>query len=320
MPEVVEVCLTALWLLYELKNKMITDIQVVGGRYMKKPMKGFDNFKKINNYIVEKVNSKGKFLWFELKDKNGNMLYILNKFGMSGEWSFTKDDQSAVKFTIQDNNKKKTDLYFTDQRRFGTIEFTTDIKRLNAELTKLGDDLLKTEFSNSEFHDRIKNYVTRGTDKIIKTRYNNPIVVVLMEQNAKTGIGSGIGNYLAASILYHAKMSPYTKIGKLYDSKILSNKLANSIKYVIKLAYLTANIGYLEHLDSGMASFLTKLRKGISKNKANPFNFHPEIKIKPDDKFKFEVYGQDKDPYGNEVVGDNIVKDRTTWWVPTVQK
>ena len=115
-------------------------------------------------------------------------------------------------------------------------------------------------------------------------------------------------------------MSPYTKIGKLYDNKELAKRLAGSIRYILKLAYMTAKIGYLEHLDTGMGSFITKLRKNISANKELPINFHPQVKINKKDEFKFEVYGQKEDPHGNKVSADKIIPGRTTYWSPAIQK
>ncbi|MCJ7637816.1 MAG: hypothetical protein MUO21_10035 [Nitrososphaeraceae archaeon] len=141
-----------------------------------------------------------------------------------------------------------------------------------------------------------------------------------MDQTIKNGIGSGLGNYLSVSVLYHAKMSPYTQIGKIYQSQDLAIKLANAIRYIVKLSYLTANIGYLEHLDKGMSSFLNKLRKDISNNPKHIYNFHPKVNIKSGDEFKFEVYGQTEDTYGNPVVADKIIPGRTTYWAPAVQK
>lgn len=319
MPEVVEVCLTALWLNHELKNAILSDVKVLGGRYSRHTMPGLSDFKKSNIYKIIKIDSKGKFMWFELVDKNNNCLYILNKFGLSGEWGFDKQDHSNVEFTIKVGTKMRK-VYFTDPRNFGTIEFTTDVKRLNKELAKLGDDFLKLPFTNSEFYDRIDDYVKRGGDTIIKTRYNKEIIKILMDQTVKNGIGSGLGNYLSVSVLYHAKMSPYTPIGKLHKNKALANKLATSIRYIVKFAYLTANIGYLEHLDQGMASFLNKLRKDIEKNPKHPYNFQSSIKIKSGDEFQFEVYGQSEDPYGNPVKADKIIPGRTTYWAPAVQK
>ncbi|ARF09669.1 formamidopyrimidine-DNA glycosylase [Indivirus ILV1] len=319
MPEVVEVCLTALWLNDELRNTVLSDIKILGGRYSRHTMPGLAEFKKANSYQIIKIDSKGKFMWFELIDKNNNALYILNKFGLSGEWGFDNQDHSNVEFSIKDGNKTRN-VYFTDPRNFGTIVLTTDINKLNKELDKLGDDLLKTQFTNAEFYDRIDNYVKRGGKSIIKTRYNKEIIKILMDQTDKNGIGSGLGNYLSVSVLYHAKISPYTPIGKLHKNKSLANNLADSIRYVVKFAYLTANIGYLEHLDQGMVSFLNKLRKDISKNKNHPYNFQPTIKIKSGEEFKFEVYGQSEDPYGNPVKADKIIPGRTTYWAPAVQK
>lgn len=319
MPEVVEVCLTALWLNYELKNKVLDDIKTLSGRYSRHKMKGLELFKKTEQYNIDKIDSKGKFMWFELTSKGNKKLYILNKFGLSGEWGFTKYTHSGVSFIIKDKDGNKEDLYFTDQRNFGTIEITNDVKRLNKELDKIADDFLKTEFTNNHFYNRIRYYVKRGGDKVIQSRYDKEIIKVLMDQTAKNSIGSGLGNYLSVESLYRAKISPYTKIGKIYDNKKLSDTLSEAIKYTVKLSYKTAQIGYLEHLDPGMATFLKKLRKGIS-SKNNPLNFHPSTKLKKTDEFQFQVYGKKEDLYGNEVEGAKIIPGRTTYWVPKIQK
>ncbi|AYV77026.1 MAG: formamidopyrimidine-DNA glycosylase [Barrevirus sp.] len=317
MPEVVEVCLTALWLNHELKNSILTDIKILGGRYSRHALPGLNLFKKANNYKIKRVDSKGKFMWIELLSKDNKPLYILNKFGLSGEWGFTKEDHSGIKFTVKKGNKID-DLYFTDPRNFGTIEITDSKKRLDKELNKIGPDFLKEDFSNQDFYDRIEDYLEGG--RADKSRANKEIVKVLMDQTAKNGLGSGLGNYLSVSVLYHAKMSPYTKIGDIYKSRVLSNRLASSIRYIVKLAYLTATIGYLEHLDPGMTSFLNNLRKDINKNKDSPYNFHPDTVIKKGDEFKFEVYRQIEDPLGNPVIASKIIPGRTTYWAPNVQK
>jgi len=85
----------------------------------------------------------------------------------------------------------------------------------------------------------MKNYIFKNNKKN-KTRYNKEIVRVLMEgQKKDNGIGSGLGNYLTVEILYNAKISPYKKLGEIYDSKKLTKSLSNSIKYIVKLCFLT---------------------------------------------------------------------------------
>lgn len=315
MPEVVEVCITSLWLNHELKDSILSDIKILKGRYSRHPLPGLNLFKKANNYKIIKIESKGKFMWFELKDKNGKTLYILNKYGLTGEWGFTEKDYSGVEFTIK--NKNTTDnkkLFFTDFRNFGTLEITDKISRLNKELNKIAPDFLKVSFTNNEFHKRVVDYCS--TD----ARKKREIIKVLMDQTVKNSIGSGLGNYLSVSALYMAKISPYTSMEKIAKSKVLSNRLSESIKYIVKLAFLTSDTGYFLDLDKGIEKFLKTLRSNIFKNNKHIYNFHPDIKIKKGDKFKFEVYGQDKDPYGNDVVGDKIIPGRTTYWVPAIQK
>lgn len=314
MPEVVEVCLTSLWLNSKLHGTKLKQINVIGGRYSRHPLKGHNYIEKYSPFTIDRIDSKGKFLWFELTGNNGDKYYILNRFGLEGEWEFSKSTHSGLEFVIDD-----TELYFTDPRNFGTVEIVDDKSKLKKELSKLGPDFLKTPFTNDEFYTRIKNYITNGTDKIVKARGDKEIVKILMDQTDKTGLGSGLGNYLSVEALYRAKISPYKKIIDIYQNKQLSYRLAESIKYVVKLSFVDANIGYLEHLDESMASFIKQIRADIKDNKNSEFNYHQDVVFNETDKFSFKVYRKKTDPNGNPVQGDKIIPGRTTYWVPAVQ-
>ena len=315
MPEVVEVFYTAQYLNDKLKGSKITGIDILGGRYSRHPMKGLANFKKHLPLKITKVASKGKFLWFELggTQSKGNDFYILNRFGLEGGWGFNKETHSGVELKIKDNNNKIKKLYFTDSRNFGTITMTSQKNDLDNELDNLGPDFLQTDFTDKEFHDRIKKYILNKKGQVIKSRGDKEIIKVLMDQKANTGIGSGLGNYLAVEALYRAKISPHKKMRDIYEDKILSNRLSKAIKYVVKLAYRTAIIGYFTNMD---LDWVKKFRKKLDKN--DKYNFHPKTKIGKA-VFKFNVYRQKTDPKGNKVKADKIINGRTTYWVPSIQ-
>ena len=127
-----------------------------------------------------------------------------------------------------------------------------------------------------------------------------------------TPIGSGLGNYLAPEALYRAKISPHKTIRDVYNDITLSDALAEAIRYVTKLSFETADIGYLGHLTDDMSSFVKQLRKQKDR-------YHSDTNI-GNHKFKFNVYRQKVDPHGNKIKGEkDIIKGRTTYWSPTVQ-
>ena len=320
MPEVVEVCLTALWLNDKIAGKQLTSITIMGGRYARHSLKGLIYVNKSKPFKINKIDSKGKFLWFELTGNDNEKYYILNRFGLEGEWGFTQQEHSGLQFTITDNYGKEINLYFTDSRNFGTVEIVNNKKNLDDELRKMGPDLLKIPFTKQDFYKRLGDYVTRKTDNIVKARGDKKIIKVLMNQTASGGIGCGLGNYLSVEILYDCKISPHKTIREIYRDEQLAYKLADSIKYVVKSSYLNADIGYFEHLDKGMISFVDELRKEINENKNYINNYHPDVILDKNTKFSFKVYRQKKDPYGNPIQADKIITGRTTYWSPTIQK
>ena len=210
-------------------------------------------------------------------------------------------------------------MYFVDSRNFGTLSFTQDRNILGEKLKHIGDDLLRTQFGNEEFCDRVASLVLDKNSKIVKSKANKPIVKILMDQRSTGGVGSGIGNYLASNILYRARISPHKKLKEIYDNKALCNKLAEAIRYEMKLGYMTEDVGYMEHLDHKMAKFVNKLRAQIKKNPNAKYNFQPDTKI-GNSKFQFYVYRKKQDPNGNNVKREEIIKGRGTYWVPALQK
>lgn len=320
MPESIEVTLTTLHLNHKLRSKVMTDIEILGGRYSRHPLGGLASMRKAFPLTIKRALSKGKFMWFELADRRGNDYYLMNTYGMEGMWNFQPRPHSNVLFKVYDpKKKKKHTLYFTDQRNFGTLCFTTDRNVLAIKLQSMGEDLLRTPFGSEELYDRIEHLVKNKSGTYNKSKANKEIVKVLMDQTRSGGIGSGIGNYLASNILYKAGISPYKTLKEIYQDRDLVKKLSDAIKYEIKLAYMTEDVGYMDHLDPKIEKFVKRLRNQIKKNSRHKYNFHPDVKLGRN-KFKFYVYRQKKDPKGNTVKRDVIIKGRGTYWSPTIQK
>ena len=284
MPEIAEIALTAEILNKYLKNKTLNAFDFISGRYNKNDPVGYGEFVEALPLKVKKIDSRGKFMWFELYNPNNskNKWYIWNTFGLTGMWSFFEPKFSRAVLTF----KKNLVVYFSDMRNFGTIKFSQDKNALDKKLTQLSPDFLKDD-----------NFNLGGI-----TKYKIPIVKILMDQ---TKVGSGLGNYLVAEILYRAKISPH-RLGSSLDKKDIEN-LIYWIKYVVKLSYVDNHIGYMVNLEE-------------EANKIHKKNYHPDINI-GDDSFEFLVYRKKIDPDGNKVRAEKINgSDRTTYWVPAVQK
>jgi formamidopyrimidine-DNA glycosylase len=307
MPEGPEVLLTAQYLQTKSKNRYIKNVKILSGRYTHQKIAGFDLLK--GRLQIKKISSKGKFLWMELKNKKGKTIYFLNTFGMSGCWTFNNSDHARLKFILDngDKNDKTYNLYYHDQRNFGTIVVTDKKSELNKRLDKLGIDLLRCGYSVEEMAHHIDDYIET---KKKKNKKQNIVAALMLQDNGKA-IGSGIGNYLCAEILYVAEISPHRDITDLKKGEI--KKLAIAVRSVIKDAYVNNSTKYMDTHQKFMSTHYKMIKNGKYPN------FYPDIKLK-NVPFKFKVYGQKKDPKGNPIETDNIFQERTTWWVPKVQK
>jgi formamidopyrimidine-DNA glycosylase len=151
-----------------------------------------------------------------------NGWYLLNTFGMTGQWSPAKGKHSCFgirhgKSQILDNQH----IYFNDPRHFGTIKFTNNKKYLYDKLNELGWDPLADGISDSNIN-WIKN-------KLSNSKKN--IGVLLMDQ----GLFCGVGNYIRAESLYRSKISPWCLACNLTNEEIVN--LCQSVVYVMQESY-----------------------------------------------------------------------------------
>lgn len=292
MPEGPDVCVIAHFLLSKLKNRLISNLIILNEKVK---LKNPELFK--SKYIIQDIKSKGKLLWFELIEPDTNVqLYITIHFMLNGYMSFHKSKLSKLKFKISNQQNTKTyNLYYNESMNIGTIEFTHE---LNEKITKQKMDFLQDTYTLDEFTKSIANCKDIILGKI------------LMEQ--EKGIGSGIGNYLLAEILYIAKLSPNRKLSSLSADDIAS--LYESIRYTIKLAYYNNPSGYASKYDD----YVELHRQNVDADKY-PI-YHPEIKFNSNDIFELKIYKKYKDPLNNDIMFDETINSgRITYWVPKVQ-
>ena len=303
MPEGPEIVIATQYLRTKVIGKVIESVRIISGKYLRLPLNGLDLIKRGRKYKIRDIQTKGKFVWFELEDtKSKQMLYMANTFGMTGRWGFYKSGSARIRFKLCcERKQKKYNMYFTDQRNFGNIDIYDNYEELETRINKLEPDILTGGLSDSDVENLIDDF--NSSSRKDKTLYK-----VLMDQNA---LVSGIGNYLAAEILYDAKLSPHRKLDKLSAAE--KKRLAHSMRKIVKHSYYDNKTGYMQYYLQFMENHPVKVDKRIFPN------YHPDIKI--DTPFEFKVYGQDKDPKGNKVKSDGtIIKGRTIHWVPKVQK
>jgi len=211
MPEGPEVKVITDDLNLNSSNKLLKEFEVLGGRFIKKPIENLDEFKSNLPLKINSVNCKGKFIWFDLE----NNWSIWNTLGMSGGWKKNKEKHSHIKLSLEN-----IDLWFTDTRRFGTVKISNDPEELKKKLNSIGPDMLSdSSVTENDFIKILRKYNKKEIPKI------------LMEQK----IISGIGNYLKSEVLYDSKISPFRKIEDISDKELKS--LFKSIKTIIVKSY-----------------------------------------------------------------------------------
>jgi len=219
MPEGPEVRRMGIDLSKHITGKIINEVNILSGRYTKKKIDGLDAYSKNFPTKCVGVGVHGKFLYI----LTSSGINIWSTLGMTGQWSDKKTKHSRILLDLGSKN-----VYFNDQRNFGTLKLVYGPEKLQKKLFKLGPDIFSKETTLAVFAKRLRN----------KDKWN--ITKALMDQK----VISGIGNYIKAESLWLAGINPLKNIFDISDNDI--SLLYQAVRDVAFTSY-----------DNGGATFLT---------------------------------------------------------------
>ncbi len=285
MPEAAEVAhiTDQLYKMHFLKDLWLHDMTILGGRYERHgPPEDWGIFKANLPLHWIDVQCKGKFIYFTFQNRYKDKFFLWNTLAMTGSWTTAKEKHSHIEFVFKKSNEKKV-LFFNDIRCFGTMHVCFDEKAMNEKLKSIGQSWLGKFYGDPRTINVTEEYFL----EVLKKHENTNVCKFLMNQS----ILSGIGNYLLSEVLYHSKTYPWSKIKDLNDNN--RKELYNSIATVVEHSYNLDGVSLQDYhgVDGEIGEYQNLL----------------------------QVYQQEKDPKGNDVVKEEGPHGRSLHWVPNVQ-
>jgi formamidopyrimidine-DNA glycosylase len=140
--------------------------------------------------------------------------YLLSRFGMSGSWrrmpsTIPNPDHTHLEICFSSTTDR---LLWVDPRRFGRLEWTSDLSRSRL-LREVGPDAL------SVTPDELSQALSHASRSVRST---------LMDQS----VVAGIGNIYAAEILFRARINPFQQSSRLSGRE--SGRIFLSMKTVLE--------------------------------------------------------------------------------------
>lgn len=203
MPELPEVETVRRGLEPWLKGKRIRQVEIFHPRALREG--ATIPFDSIIGARIERVDRRGKFLWFVL-DRD---IALVGHLGMSGQMlaSPRKAEPEKHMRARIDFGDKKREFRFIDQRTFGWLSVESLVSNNYGLLPEccshIAPDLFSEEFDEPEVIAKI-----RGRKVEIKKALLNQEIL------------SGIGNIYADEALWYAKIHPETPASKLSEIEI----------------------------------------------------------------------------------------------------
>jgi len=330
MPEAVEVRKFADILRANILGHKVTKINILKGRYAKKPFEGYNDLIKELPLTIDEINTKGKFTYITLSNTsktklnpNPKSFYLFNTLGLSGGWTLKANKKSDFAKCDKCNYIEKEDEsiytypnmmeYITEdiqnewfQRALNhlNVEFIIDTKVSFYFYDQLSFGTLKAIDAVKDKPILEKKLKELGSDLMdSKTTFEIFIEQIRKKVNESKAIGnvivnqkiiSGVGNYLRADALWMAKISPFRKVSEVSDKEL-------EVLYWSLLSLIWGDYNFKEGKKQGYIKY----------------------KIPDDYKRNFFVYKQEKDVDGNIVKKKELFEGsqkRFIYYVKEVQK
>ena len=342
MPEAVEVRKFADILSKNILGKTITHINILKGRYTKKPFEGYNELIKELPLSIEAINTKGKFTYMTLSNHK-KKFYLFNTLGLSGGWTLKSNNKSNFakckhcnyiekeqeqEQTLKDKTKDKhiftypsileyitqdsQNQWFQRALNHLNVEFITDYKNISfyfydqlsfGTLKVVGGDSNSNSNSEGKLEKKLKEL---GPDLMDDTTTFEVFDTQLRKKSNET---KPIGNVIVNQKVISG-VGNYLRADALWMAKISPFRKVKDVKEdELELLYKS-----LRALIWGDYDYDSGIKKGY---------INKGIKLPNDYKRDFFIYRQEKDIYDNIVKKEELFEGsqkRFIYWVVKIQK
>ena len=355
MPEAVEVRKFADILSTNILGKKIIHINILKGRYIKKPFEGYEQLIKHLPLTIESINTKGKFTYMKLvsEKKKGAIttFYLFNTLGLSGGWTLKSDKKTNfaqcnhcnyMQIANNNNNEKSSGEhntytfpsileYITEDRQNKwferalnhlNVEFITDYKNISFYFyDQLSFGTLKVVMnsdSDSEGNPSSKNPLLEKKLKELGPDLldeTTTFEVFKIQIRKKVNENKPIGNVIVNQKIISG-VGNYLRADALWMAKISPFR---KVKDVIDTKDTTDGSLHLLYISLiGLIWGDYDYKKGVKKGYISK-----SLKLPNDYKRDFFIYRQENDINGNKVKKEELYEGsqkRFIYWVDKIQK
>ena len=200
MPELPEVESVRLGLLDHALGKEIANAETFGERVSRRSERPIGV---LNGGVIDAVARRGKFLWFDVADRNGARFPLVAHLGMSGQFRVNCQGLAHVRATIDFADGTRLD--FIDQRTFGYLVPDHYVPTADGEAAGIGTDKpLIPHVVSHIARDLLDPHLDRVALAVTIVSKRAAIKKVILDQ----AVVSGIGNIYADEALFEARIHP----------------------------------------------------------------------------------------------------------------
>jgi formamidopyrimidine-DNA glycosylase len=357
MPEAVEVRKFADIISANILGHKITQINILKGRYKKKPFEGYNDLVKELPLTIDAINTKGKFTYITLSntlsntsrnENNKKTFYLFNTLGLSGGWTIKGKNKSdfancgdKCNYMEQEIDSENSIFTYPNMMEYITedmqnewfqralnhlnVEFITDKKTKTKTNTNTNTKTNTNTFVSFYFYDQL----SFGTLKSIENGTENN-GKQLLEKKLRE-LGPDLIDSSTTFDMIKDKIRKKVNESKAIGNVIVNQKIISGVgNYLRADALWMAKISPFRKVSEVTDKELEILYWSLLSLIWGDYNFkegkkmgYIKYKIPDDYKRNFFVYRQDTDIHGNPVIKKELFEGsqkRFIYWVKEVQK
>jgi len=341
MPEAIEILKFADILRANILGHRVTKINILKGRYAKKPFEGYDELIKALPLTIDSIDTKGKFTYITLSNTskknyhdNPKSFYLFCTLGLSGGWTLKANKKSDFAKCDKCNYLEKDDSIYTYPNMMEYITEDSQNEWFQRALNHLNVEFIIDTKVSFYFYDQL----SFGTLKAIDAVKDKPILEKKLRELGpdlmhldKDGKDDKNSNIKTTFDTFRDQIRKKTNETKAVGNVIVNQKIISGVgNYLRADALWMAKISPFRKVSNVTDKELEVLYWSLLSLMWGDYDFKKGqkegyIKYKTPNEYKrnFFVYKEEKDVDGNIVKKKELFEGsqkRFIYYVDSVQK